>query len=193
MLGSVDLAVFLLVTMSMAGVVHALWLRWARADLLQAPVDFGGHFRGRRLFGDNKRLRGFIAMPLAAAGAFVAVGALRGNLPFLTPGDWWEFPLSRFASIGFAAGLGFMLAELPNSFFKRQLNIAPGDVPRSGLSRAVCLVLDRVDSALGVLIAVSLLAPVPAMTWLWVLLIGPGLHALFSALLFRLGIKERML
>jgi hypothetical protein len=66
-------------------------------------------------------------------------------------------------------------------------------VPGKGWSRAACLLLDRFDSALGVLVVVSVLAPVPAMTWLWVLLIGPGLHALFSALLFRIGVKERAL
>jgi hypothetical protein len=43
------------------------------------------------------------------------------------------------------------------------------------------------------LLAVSIVAPVPPLAWFWVLLIGPGLHALFSGLLFRLGVKERSL
>jgi hypothetical protein len=31
------------------------------------------------------------------------------------------------------------------------------------------------------------------MTWAWVLFIGPGVHALFSALLHHLGVKARAL
>lgn len=193
MTGSLVLAVFLLIAMSFAGVVHVIWLKWARADLLLKPVDFGRHFRGRRLFGDNKRLRGFVAMPLAAAGTFAAGAAFRDQLPVAFSGGLWDFSISQYAGIGFLAGLGFMMAELPNSFFKRQLGIPAGETPAAGPSRIICLLLDRFDSVLGVLIVVSLLAPVPGMTWLWALLIGPSLHALFSALLFWLGIKERLL
>jgi CDP-2,3-bis-(O-geranylgeranyl)-sn-glycerol synthase len=34
---------------------------------------------------------------------------------------------------------------------------------------------------------------VPAATWLWVLLLGPCLHAMFSVILHRLGVKARAL
>jgi len=193
MTDSLSLAVFLLIAMSIAGFVHVAWLRWAQADVLLTPVDFGAHYRGRRLFGDHKRLRGFIALPLAAAGAFALTAALREQLPAPLAESLWNLSIVRYAAIGFAAGLGFMLAELPNSFLKRQLGVAPGQLPASGWPRLICPLLDRFDSAFGVLIAVSLLVPLPAMTWLWVLLMGPGLHALFSVLLFWLGVKERVL
>jgi CDP-2,3-bis-(O-geranylgeranyl)-sn-glycerol synthase len=186
-------AVFLLIAMSVAGAAHVGWLKWSQSAVLLAPIDLGLHFRGRRVFGDNKRLRGLVAMPLAAAATFAAAAMLRDRLPGSLAAGMWDLSTLRFAGIGLAAGFAFMLAELPNSFFKRQLGVAPGKVPPGGWSRITCLLLDRFDSALGVLIAVSLLAPVPAMTWLWVLLIGPGLHALFSALLFRIGVKERLL
>lgn len=193
MSNSLALAVFLLIAMSVAGAVHVIWLRWARTDLLLTPVDLGRYFRGRRIFGDNKRLRGFIALPLVAAVTFAIVAANLHRLPPALADGLWDLTTLQYAGIGLAAGLGFMLAELPNSFLKRQLGIAPGQVPGEGWSRAAFLLLDRFDSALGVLVVVSVLAPVPAMTWLWVLLIGPGLHAMFSALLFRTGIKERAL
>jgi CDP-2,3-bis-(O-geranylgeranyl)-sn-glycerol synthase len=190
---SLTIAAFLVLAMSAAGVVHIVWLRWATADALLFPVDFGKRIRGRRLFGDNKRLRGFIVLPLAAAGTFALVAAFRQDLPATIDSHLWNFPVRQFARIGFVAGLAFMLAELPNSFLKRQLGLASGEVPRSGFSRIACLLLDRFDSAFGMLLAVSLMAPVPPLAWLWVLLIGPGAHALFSALLFRMGVKERIL
>ena len=190
---SAALAVFILIAMGAAGVVHVMWLNWAQSELLLAPIDCGAHFRGRRVFGDNKRLRGFVALPLAAAGTFAAFAASRDWLPESLARGLWSLPTLQFAGIGFAAGFAFVLAELPNSFLKRQLGVAPGEVPAQGSLRVFCLLLDRVDSTLGVLIVVSLLAPVPAMTWLWVLLIGPGVHAFFSTMLFRIGVKERAL
>lgn len=179
--------------MSAAGVMHVLWLKWARAGVLMQPLDFGRTFRGRRIFGDNKRLRGLMAMPVAAAGVFAALGGLRGQLPEWLAQGLWQISTGHYALLGLAAGLAFMLAELPNSFLKRQLRVAPGAIPDWGAGRVLCALLDRLDSVLGVLIVVSLLLPTPVMTWVWVLLIGPGVHALFSALLYWVGVKERAL
>lgn len=190
---STVLAVFILAAMGVAGGVHVLWLHWARSDMLLAPIDFGAEFRGRRVFGDNKRLRGFVALPLAAACVFAAVAEYRDLLPGSFTDGLWPLSTLQFAGIGLAAGFAFVLAELPNSFLKRQLGVPPGKVPEQGWQRILCLLLDRFDSTLGVLVVLSLLAPVPAMTWLWVLLAGPGLHLMFSALLHRIGVKERVL
>jgi CDP-2,3-bis-(O-geranylgeranyl)-sn-glycerol synthase len=84
-----------------------------------------------------------------------------------------------------------MLGELPNSFVKRQLGIAPGQAANTAFARPVFAVLDRVDSILGLLIALTIVAPVPWLTWAYVLTIGPLLHASFSLVLFQLGGKAR--
>ena len=91
------------------------------------------------------------------------------------------------------AGLGFMLGELPNSFVKRQLDIAPGAAPRGRLAAATSIVVDRLDSILGMLAAVSLVVPMSWRTWTCVLVLGPVIHGAFSVLLFRLGAKSRPL
>jgi len=74
---------------------------------------------------------------------------------------------------------------------KRQLDIAPGSAPRGKLATIVCFVVDRVDSILGALVAIWAIVPTPPMMWMYVLLIGPGIHLAFSALLYRLGVKTR--
>jgi CDP-2,3-bis-(O-geranylgeranyl)-sn-glycerol synthase len=100
------------------------------------------------------------------------LGASREHLPsWLTQGVWPPQP-AQFALLGFACGLAFMLAELPNSFVKRQLDVVPGQPPSSPSLRAVFFVIDRCDSVLGVLIVASLLVPVQALTWVWVLVLG---------------------
>ncbi len=80
---------------------------------------------------------------------------------------------------------------LPNSLVKRQLNIAPGDAPRGRVRTAVQFIIDRLDSGIGMLAAVSLAVHAPAMVWLYVLLFGPAIPWSFSLVLFRLGVKQR--
>jgi CDP-2,3-bis-(O-geranylgeranyl)-sn-glycerol synthase len=86
-----------------------------------------------------------------------------------------------------------MLAELPNSFVKRQLGVPPGQAPSQPWLRPVILVVDRLDSVLGVLLALSLLVPVPIATWFWVLGLGSAIHGAFSIVMWRVGIKVRAL
>jgi hypothetical protein len=108
-------------------------------------------------------------------------------------GDYanWPLTIAGYAALGAWAGLGFMLGELPNSFVKRQLDIAPGMAPRGTLAAIGTFVVDRVDSILGMLAFVSIATPTPWLTWGYALFIGPGIHLAFSVLLHRLGVKAR--
>ncbi len=186
-------ALFLVLAMSLAGCVHVAWLKSTRWRLLAQPVDFGFTVRGRRLFGDNKRVLGFVAMPLAAAAAFALLGGARESLSAWLGAGVWPLSVVQYALLGLACGFAFMLAELPNSFVKRQLDIDPGEPGAGPLLYVVFFVVDRCDSVLGVLVVASVLVPVRPQTWLWVLVLGPCLHAAFSVLLHRLGVKARAL
>ncbi len=186
-------AVFLILAMSLAGIAHVLWLRSRAAALFSRPVDFGLRLRGRRLFGDNKRLCGFMVLPVAAAASFTLLGVLRDVLPSWLAQGMWSLRPGQYAGLGFAAGLSFMLAELPNSFVKRQLDVAPGSQPRNPWARATFTCVDRLDSLLGMLLAVSLLVPLPGLTWLWMLVVAPLVHGLFSSMLYASGVKSRAL
>jgi hypothetical protein len=186
-------AVFVVAAMSLAGIAHALWLRSSVSKRLATPVDLNLRFRGRRLFGPNKMWRGFAIMPPAAAIAFWGAGMLRSEVPTWLSQGMWNIAPGEYAALGLTCGLAFMLAELPNSFIKRQLDIAPGMAPRNHVLAAVFFLLDRLDSVLGVLIALSALLPVSAAIWAWVLLLGPSIHWLFSLWLYRLRVKARPL
>ena len=84
-----------------------------------------------------------------------------------------------------------MAGELPNSFLKRQLGIAPGSAAPGTIAGPVFFALDRVDSLLGMLVALAAVAPVPPLTLAIILVVGPLLHGAFSVLTFRLGGKAR--
>jgi CDP-2,3-bis-(O-geranylgeranyl)-sn-glycerol synthase len=186
-------AAWLVVALSIAGAAHVLWLKSSSGKRFALPLDGGATFRGRRVFGANKQVRGLMMMPLAGAMAFMLLGGLRDRYPDWMAAGLWDISPGAYAALGFACGLAFMLAELPNSFFKRQLDVAPGEAPVRGALRVACLVLDRCDSTLGVLLVLTLLVPVSFATWLWALLLGPVSHAAFSMWLHRERLKARAL
>ena len=185
-------AVFLMLSFVLAGVCQTIWLRCELSKRFMIPIDLWMTYRGIRVFGDNKTLRGFIVMIPAAAGIFFLLRVLSSHSIVLNRLLWALSPY-EYALLGLWAGLGFMLGELPNSFIKRQLGIAPGTLPAQKHLRALFLVVDRTDSIAGMLIAVSLAVPVPWETWLYIALLGPVIHLLFSIGLYRGGVKTTML
>jgi CDP-2,3-bis-(O-geranylgeranyl)-sn-glycerol synthase len=178
-------AAFLILAFVAAGAAQAAWFASAHSRRFAVPLDGGLTCRGRRIFGDHKTARGFVVMVPAAASAFAALAAA------VDTSRIWPLPIGGYAGLGALAGLGFMAGELPNSFVKRQLGIAPGE-PAAGRARAaVQCAIDHVDSAIGMLLAIRLVVPVPALTWGLIVIAGPVFHLLFSVLFFRLGLKTR--
>lgn len=184
-------ALFIIVAFVLAGFAHSAWLgsRWSRR--LSIPLDGGARIRGRRVFGDNKTIRGFVVMIPAAAVAFWALYLVVSLVAPSVKGSLWQASARDYAVLGAWAGLGFMLGELPNSFIKRQLDVSPGQAPRGRTAALVSFIVDRLDSIVGMMLAITLAAPTPWLTWAFVVLIGPAIHFAFSVLLYRLGVKER--
>jgi CDP-2,3-bis-(O-geranylgeranyl)-sn-glycerol synthase len=183
-------ALFLIVAFVVTGLFHSAWLRSPLSRRLAIPLDGGASFRGRRIFGENKTVRGFVVMIPGAALIFAALGAAARAVPSVGASLW---PLSPagFAALGAWAALGFMLGELPNSFVKRQLDIAPGAAARGRVAGTIGFLVDRLDSIVGMLTAVSIAVPTSWLTWVGVLVLGPAIHWSFSVLLYRLGVKAR--
>ena len=119
---------------------HAPVLRYDLLAPLRRPLDAGASLGGRRLFGDNKTLRGALVM---AGGTTVAAIGLSRQRWFRDrlPGELRESPAAVYGAL---LGAGVVLGELPNSFAKRRLGIAPGD-RRSSLLGAVLTVYDQAD------------------------------------------------
>jgi len=179
-------AVFLLVAFMLAGAAQTAWFASRRSHAFAVPLDAGLTWRGRRLFGANKTIRGFIVMMPAASAAFALLAiAVEGGTGL------WPLTTAEYAALGAWAAFGFMAGELPNSFLKRQFDVPPGAAPTSPFATTCQFLFDRLDSGVGMLAAVSLVVPTPWTTWAIVLLIGPFIHWSFSVVMFRLGIKPR--
>jgi CDP-diglyceride synthetase len=181
-----------------AGVLHMLVVKRQLLSWLALPLDGGLTLGGIQLLGPNKTWRGVLVMVAASA----AVGALQGALG----GAWAE--RAGWASVdalqlgggsftrGYAwlnavFGLGYVLGELPNSFAKRRLGIAPGLHGR-GLAGRLFLLLDHCDSVLAALVLAAVTCGVP---WKVVLVGVPCLslvHLAVTASLHRARLKENL-
>lgn len=104
--------------------VFAAHFKWLPA--LQWPIDDGVKWRGRRLLGDNKTIRGFVVALIfgAITGAIQYLIQNNFSLPFAILGPH----ASVWQVIFFAGylGLAALTGDAVKSFLKRQLDIAPG-------------------------------------------------------------------
>jgi CDP-diglyceride synthetase len=136
----------------LSGCVHLLAMRrdWWPA-LRRAPLDFGATWRGRRLFGANKTWRGACVTILCTSGFSALLGWLNARWLHLPP----AVPFAELHPFAWGAllGCGYILGELPNSFLKRQLGIAPGALG-SGATGRIFWVVDQLDSLAGMLLCV---------------------------------------
>jgi CDP-archaeol synthase len=167
-------------------VVHGLCMKLKLLPALAVPIDRGASLRGRRLFGDNKTYRGVAAMGLGSSLGFLLLGQLASGSrhQYLS-----QLPDGPFALLlGAAVGTVAMLAELPNSTIKRQLDLPPGEQMK-GLPRIAFHVLDQVDIWLGAwLVLAFVVSPTIGLllgSFVW---IYRG-HQVFTFIGYKLGMR----
>src|SRR5215831_5357791 len=91
-------ALFLTVAFIVAGLAHSAWLRTPVSRRLLLPIDGGARFRGKRVFGENKTVRGFVVMVPAAAASFALFHGVVSRVSPTIAGDLW-----RLDTVGYAA------------------------------------------------------------------------------------------
>lgn len=169
-----------------AAVVLTVTNKFDLAPGLKLPLDRGATFRGVRVFGDNKTLRGALIYVVVSGLAAIPQGAFR--VPSLELFDYSQTYLPYAMDVGLLLGLGWVLGELPNSFLKRQQKIPPGESGRWWNA-----VLDQVDSLFGSLLCLLPVFVAPWHVWVLVFVICTGLHVAFNALFVLIGIKDNIL
>jgi CDP-2,3-bis-(O-geranylgeranyl)-sn-glycerol synthase len=165
-------------------VAHGLCIKFGWLRFAARPIDHGIQLRGRPLFGANKTCRGVLAVALGSALGY----ALQGLTPALQPQVWHGLPLAGLAALGFAIGAAAMLGELPNSFLKRQLGIAPG-APGGGPAAGFFYLYDQVDFLVGAWLVVWAWVPPTPPLLLWSLLFVVAVHQVVSLAGARLGMR----
>ncbi len=152
------------------------------------PIDGGHSLGGRRLFGDHKTWRGVV---VAVLGCIIGVWVQKHAVP----SAWVEqlavvdYSRANPLAMGAAMGCGATLGELPNSFVKRRLGVAPG-ATAMGVRAILFFVWDQIDTLTG---AWPLLLPwvrpsLPLVSWSFVLALI--VHPLSSAVGYLIGVRK---
>jgi CDP-2,3-bis-(O-geranylgeranyl)-sn-glycerol synthase len=149
----------------------------------KTPLDLGLFFRGKRIFGDNKSIRGLIS------GIFM--GIVCGLLQFGFASQFQSFAnitsIVDYTDISIlfytaTIGAGVILGDAFESFFKRQLDIAPGEnwIP-----------FDQLDFILGALCVSFFFYTLSIPQYLIVLMLALFLHPTFNIISWLLGFQEK--
>lgn len=158
------MALYLQIPVVIGGVLHMLMV--TRNDLsgLAVPIQ-------RNWFGANKTWRGVVVVPILTAFGAVCLYPVEWLLETLF-GQGLLAPVvlenGSLVFLGLVAGVGYILGELPNSFFKRRIGIQAGDVPED--KKYWFIALDQLDSAIGVSLAYWLVFDVSfEIVWLYII------------------------
>lgn len=155
--------------------------------MIAVKMDILSYFKKpihQRWFGLNKTWRGFLIMPLATWPGVL----LSQNLePLFDLNTQLLVDRSSFV-LSLALGLGYCLAELPNSFMKRRLGIQEGKT--SEKNKWLFVILDQADSAVGCIIAYRILIPLSWVTMVSTVIVGTVIHLGFNVLLYKCGVRK---
>jgi CDP-diglyceride synthetase len=186
---------FLIAILVCAGAINMVFVKASLLSGLSRPMDRGVRLRdGKRLLGDNKTWKGFFGMVAITAICLAAAGCLAANFPVLQrlsliPFHEFKSPLNVWF-FGALWGLAYVLAELPNSFIKRRIDIPPGENAR-GLKGFFFLVLDQVDSVIGCVIVLPLFSSITWPDAIMLVVLGSLIHYLTNLGLFAVHLKKQ--
>lgn len=178
-----------------AGILNMVWVRVSLGDGLKVPMDGGRVLQdGRRLFGDNKTWKGFLGMIVLGAITGILWGAfLNGRAMEALNLFYRSHPNTLIWSglTGALAGFAYALAELPNSFLKRRLDIRPGKNP-AGLRKLFFIFLDQADSVIGCLLLLRLFYAYDLQFFFVGVAFGAVTHILLNMLLYFLKLRKNL-
>lgn len=167
-------AIVLSLPLVFSGGVHMAVVRLNLFAPLKVPIF-------RRWFGENKTWRGLLVIPLTTAVGVALVWAVWPDYF----GGWNPFTL------GILVGLAYAAAELPNSFIKRRLGIAPGKRPPR--NAAWFALADQADSAIACALAYGLALRLAAGTVLLFIIVGTGIHLVVNYNLYLMRFRKEPL
>ncbi len=146
------------------------------------PLDLGLHFRGRRIFGDNKTWRGLVSG--------IVVGSLVALLQRYAFVHWelvkdityLNYSAIHVGLLGAMLGAGALLGDAIESFFKRQCGVPSG---RSWFP------FDQIDYIVGGLLVSSLVIDMPHYRYWFIFAVWFVVHLLAGVIAYGLGLKAK--
>lgn len=186
---------FLIAILVCAGATNMVFVKAPILNGLSRPMDNGVLLRdGKRLFGDNKTWKGFFGMIVLTSIWLAIAGWLSGKFPDIQGLSLISFEDFRSSYtvwfFGAVWGLAYVLAELPNSFVKRRIDIPPGK-NATGTQGFLFLLLDQADSVIACVIVLPLFSNISWLDAIALVVLGSLAHYLANLGLFAVRLKEQ--
>jgi len=169
-----------------AGVANMMPIFAARVPQLKhldAPIDFGKSFRGKRIFGAHKTWRGLVAGIIFGTITLYFQQLLVAHSGWLqswtSPVDYAQLPT---LVLGPLFAIGALGGDAIESFFKRQVNIPPGHG---------WFPFDQTDYIIGASIASVPFVSLSLWQYFGLVLMWLVIHLAASATGYLIGVKER--
>lgn len=182
-------ASWLILPVVVGGLAHVAILKTDLLGFLAVPIDGGAIWRGRPVLGANKTWRGIAVMTGSTSLASGMLAALVRRKHWMSALDVLAPGRLNVWLAGALCGLTYCLAELPNSFVKRRLRVAPGARATSG-GRLQYLV-DQADSVAGCMVPLRMLYRSDASELLTAFALGVTVHIGIDQLIYAIGVKSR--
>ncbi len=157
--------------------------RWPFIKNFNFPMDFGKSFRGKRVFGDHKTIRGLIVGIIFATITLWLQQIAVQNVGWL--GDWTShvnYESMNTWILGPLFALGALLGDAIESFFKRQVGIKPGDG---------WFPFDQTDYIIGGAIATMPFVALSIPQYLLLIAIWFVVHIVATTIGYLIGVKDK--
>lgn len=167
-------AFLMLCPLIVSGILHMLVVKKDYLSFLKIPFN-------EKLFGKNKTYRGLLCMIVFSIfGVYLSKSFFSlFNIDFYGP---------DLTLLGILLGLFYIIFELPNSFIKRRLGIAPGK--QSDRFKLIFTVYDQMDSGIGLGLVYYFYSTKNTMSILMMIFLGTFIHLFFNVLLYFLKIRK---
>ena len=167
-----------------AGIANMMPIAMAKLPLLKNwdyPMDFNKTYKGVRIFGDHKTIRGLISGIIMAIITVYLLQVLYSATPWLQSNLPIDYLKINPIIFGFLSGFGALLGDAVESFFKRRTNIKPGET---------WFPFDQTDYIIGGLLALALYIRFTPLQYVLIIFVYFGLHLATSYLGFLLKLKK---
>ncbi|NQU97882.1 CDP-archaeol synthase [Candidatus Woesearchaeota archaeon] len=152
-------------------------LRWI--PFLGESIDFSKRYRGKRIFGKNKTIRGFLGACILGTLMFY-IQKLLYQIPFFNSISIIDYSKTTIW-LGFLLAFGAIFGDAIKSFFKRQIGIASGKpwIP-----------FDQIDYLIVALLLSSMIFLPSVEVLIWIVVLSVLLPPLVHYLGYLLGVTK---
>ena len=164
-----------------AGLANMAPVIFRRIDFLNYPVDGGRLWQGKRIFGSHKTWRGLF---FGFVSALVFIYIQKWLAPYMPSFTMVDYQANNIWLLGLLLATGALFGDLIRSFFKRRVDIVPGESWPP---------FDQLDWIIGSLFFISFYIKLSWDMWLVSLALALILHPAFNYLGYLLKFKKKKL